>query len=229
MILLLAKSTLKLIQKRYKNREFSPPTYLFVIDISFFGFDSQLIELFSILMKDMIGNDQFPGLNNARIGIIFFDKIIYLAKFSKTNGECSLVALPDSKDFYIPFIESMTVSIKDYKQCLLNLFDSLPRMFINRSADGISCLIDALNAAYEVMKDIGGRVILLFSNNTFVNEVYLIIQPGLETFEKLKKDSRNFLVPTSGLFSGIASRFQNKYVTLSIFAIANNFSVISLI
>ncbi|KAL0458191.1 UNVERIFIED_CONTAM: protein transport protein Sec24-like [Sesamum latifolium] len=123
----------------YMVRPPMPPLYFFLIDVSISAVKSGMLEVMAQTIKSCL--DSLPGYPRTQIGFITYDSTIH---FYNMKANDLLVNLSESRNVVDAFL------------------DSLPSMFQDNT-NVESALGSALKAAFTVMRQLGGKL-LIFQN-----------------------------------------------------------------
>ncbi|KAL0437431.1 UNVERIFIED_CONTAM: protein transport protein Sec24-like [Sesamum radiatum] len=133
----------------YMVRPPMPPLYFFLIDVSISAVKSGMIEVMAQTIKSCL--DSLPGYPRTQIGFITYDSTIHFYNM-KANLD----------DVFIPLPDDLLVNLSESRNVVDAFLDSLPSMFQDNT-NVESALGSALKAAFTVMRQLGGKL-LIFQN-----------------------------------------------------------------
>jgi len=135
--------------------------FLFVVDISQRSKETGFLEVVCETIQSLIANEEFPGKPRTEIGIIGFDTSVHFVSLSgnptifTVSEEYAEIELPVPK-------EQFMVNLED---CGKNAAIALTQLQSLPVAPQSIAYRNALRAAYLLLKDQGGKV-LLFQSDT---------------------------------------------------------------
>ncbi|XP_049849040.1 uncharacterized protein LOC126317107 [Schistocerca gregaria] len=139
----------------YVTRPPIPPTYLFLIDVSYYSVSTGVLQLVSDTLIRLI--DKLPGGSRTKICIVAFDsKLMY---FDFSGKSASMLVHTNVHDIFIPPGYRFLVECSENYQAIVDLLKLIPEMFQD-TRDVQSCLGTALNVARTIMKPIGGKMLV---------------------------------------------------------------------
>lgn len=142
-----------------------------------------------------------------------YDSKLYTFSFSKTLKQPKINVL--SKDpcgeliIPVPDLAYYNVNIEEFQEEILGLMDSFPSIFAKTEDNG-NIFMDAWKTALEIMKPMGGKLIIIQANDEFTDEI------DRET------SSRS---PSSDYFQNFCRELLNKNISTSIFCHSKCFKV----
>lgn len=139
----------------YMFRPPQPPTYLFLIDVSYYAVSTGMLKVAAETIYRCL--DALPGDSRTKVGIITFDSKLHVYELSQSRPHMQVIA--DVSESFVPPGQDFLVDLRDKADSLKSLLQKLPLMFSD-TKDTQSCLGTALKSAYQVMRHIGGKLVL---------------------------------------------------------------------
>lgn len=144
----------------YMVRGPMPPTYVFLIDVSFAAASSGMLNSACQAIKACLKS--LPGEDRTRIAIMTFDSSIQFYSFRPGASGPQMIVMGEIDEPFIPLPDELLVNLSENIDQIESLMDSIPSSFSrNQRAD--SAMGPALQAAFLVMNHIGGKLMLFQS------------------------------------------------------------------
>lgn len=146
----------------YMVRPPMPPTYLFMIDVSYAAVSSGVTAAACQVVKDTLGD--IPGQERALVGVATFDSSLHFYRLPKgdAGGPPHMLVVADVTEPYAPLPSSVAVPLEESRDALTSLLESLPGMFAASPRPENACAA-AVKAGVETIRATGGRVVLFTS------------------------------------------------------------------
>jgi len=139
----------------YMVRPPMPPTYFFVIDVGYYSIVSGMLHTAVQAIKSVL--NEFPGDTRTRIGFITFDSTVHFYNLKSSLSNPQMLVVSDIEDVFIPLPDDLLVNLSESKAIVETLLNKLPN--IHQSTQIVeSALGVALKAAYQIIKNIGGKI-----------------------------------------------------------------------
>ncbi|XP_067456089.1 protein transport protein Sec24B isoform X2 [Thunnus thynnus] len=139
----------------YMLRPPQPAVYLFVLDVSHNAVEGGYLKYFCESLLDNL--DKLPGDTRTRVGFLTFDNTIHFYNLQEGLSQPQMLVVSDIDDVFIPSHDSLMVNLKESRELVQDLLNSLPAMF-SQSRETHSALGPALQAAFKLMSPTGGRI-----------------------------------------------------------------------
>ncbi|CDY24648.1 BnaA05g30470D [Brassica napus] len=158
----LTKGSVEIIAPtEYMVRPPMPPIYFFLIDVSFSATKSGMLEVATQTIKSCL--DNLPGYPRTQIGFITYDSTLHFYNMKSSLSQPQMMVVSDLDDIFVPLPDDLLVNLSESRNVVEAFLDSLPLMFQN-NVNVESAFGPALKAAYMVMNQLGGKL-LIFQNS----------------------------------------------------------------
>jgi protein transport protein SEC24 len=158
----LSKSVVEFIAPaEYMVRPPQEPTYFFVLDVSAQAVHSGMLESAANAIKRSL--DDLPGGRRTKIGFITFDNSVHYFNLASDLAQPQMLVVSSLRELFVPLPDNLLVNLQESRSVVDSFLDSLPEMFVKNPIPGQSCLGPALKAAFTVMKQVGGKMLVFQS------------------------------------------------------------------
>ncbi|CAN6888267.1 unnamed protein product [Brassica oleracea] len=158
----LTKGSVEIIAPtEYMVRPPMPPIYFFLIDVSFSATKSGMLEVATQTIKSCL--DNLPGYPRTQIGFITYDSTLHFYNMKSSLSQPQMMVVSDLDDIFVPLPDDLLVNLSESRNVVEAFLDSLPLMF-HDNVNVESAFGPALKAAYMVMNQLGGKL-LIFQNS----------------------------------------------------------------
>lgn len=144
----------------YMVRPPMPPLYFFLIDVSVSAVRSGMVETVAQTIRSCL--DELPGFPRTQIGFITYDSTIHFYNMKSSLTQPQMMVVSDLDDIFVPLPDDLLVNLSESRSVVETFLDSLPSMFQD-NVNMESAFGPALKAAYMVMSQLGGKL-LIFQN-----------------------------------------------------------------
>ncbi|KAG0748860.1 hypothetical protein G6F57_003034 [Rhizopus arrhizus] len=140
----------------YIVRPPQPPSYVFIIDISFQSVQAGVVSVVADAIKESL--DKIPNEDGrAQVAFITVDNAIGFYKLLGREPEMLIVG--ELNDIYLPRMASdLIVNLVEARNMIDNLLEKMKSMH-NQSQSSSNCLGSALQAARKLLSPTGGKII----------------------------------------------------------------------
>ncbi|KAJ0244362.1 Protein transport protein Sec24-like [Hirschfeldia incana] len=145
----------------YMVRPPMPPIYFFLIDVSFSATKSGMLEVAAQTIKSCL--DNLPGYPRTQIGFITYDSTLHFYNLKSSLSQPQMMVVSDLDDILVPLPDDLLVNLSESRNVVEAFLDSLSLMFKD-NVNVESAFGPALRAAYMVMNQLGGKL-LIFQNS----------------------------------------------------------------
>lgn len=144
----------------YMVRAPMPPTYVFLIDVSFHAASSGMLAAACAGIKACL--PRLPGEDRTRVAIITFDTSIHFYNLRAGLSGPQMMVVPEIDDPFVPLPDELLVNLSESRAQVERLLETIPGSFArNQKVD--SAMGPALQAAFLVMSHVGGKLLLFQS------------------------------------------------------------------
>eukprot|EP01087_Luapelamoeba_hula_P003660 TRINITY_DN1347_c0_g1_i2.p1 TRINITY_DN1347_c0_g1~~TRINITY_DN1347_c0_g1_i2.p1 ORF type:complete len:1021 (+),score=158.62 TRINITY_DN1347_c0_g1_i2:100-3162(+) len=141
----------------YMVRRPMPPTYFFVIDVSYYSVSSGMLKTCVETIKATLSSLPDPVRSN--VGFITFDNTVHFYHLKSSLTKPRMLVVSDIDDVFLPLPDDMLVNLNESRTVIDSLLDSLPA--IHQYTQGVEVAVGpALKAAWNVMRLVGGKMML---------------------------------------------------------------------
>jgi protein transport protein SEC24 len=144
----------------YMVRAPMPPTYVFLIDVSFAAAANGMLAVTCNAIKSCI--DRLTGEGRTRVAIITFDTAIHFYNMRPGLSAPQMMVVPEIEDPFVPLPDELLVNLFENRDQVERLLDTIPASFSNNQKVD-SAMGPALQAAFLVMSHVGGKLMLFQS------------------------------------------------------------------
>jgi protein transport protein SEC24 len=104
-----------------------------------------------------------------------------------------MIICPDYADSFLPLPEDLVVTLSDSRDLVMNLLDNLVNYFQNAQGPKTheTCFVAAIQAAANINKHLGGRILLFQLSNTAIRHPMLEVKALSPTDVPAKFGSSN--------------------------------------
>ncbi|EFN54134.1 hypothetical protein CHLNCDRAFT_135519 [Chlorella variabilis] len=141
----------------YMVRAPMPPTYVFVIDVSFAAAACGMLGAACSTIKASL--DSLPGDERTQVAFITFDNTLHFYNLKSSLSQPQMMVVAEVDDPFVPLPDDLLVNLRDSRALVDALLDSLPQSY-GRASQVESAMGPALQAAFLVMNHIGGKLLL---------------------------------------------------------------------
>jgi len=210
--------------QEYMVRPPQPPVYVFVIDVSYNAIASGMVQKTCETILQSLEN--LPGAGRTRVGFITFDNTVHFYNLKSTLSQPQVLVVPDINNIFLPLPDDMLVNLQESHGVVTALLEQLPSMFAQTQIVE-ACLGSALEAAFQVMHHIGGKMCLFQSTLPTIGLGRLKNREdpkavGTEAESKL-------LCCQDEFYRGLASRCSRQQICVDTFLFSSQFMDIATI
>ncbi|KAL6066051.1 Protein transport protein Sec24B [Balamuthia mandrillaris] len=144
----------------YMVRRPMPPTYFFVIDVSYYSISSGMLKTCVESIQSTL--DSLPDNDRTYVGFVTFDSTIHFYNLKSSLTQPRMLVVSDIEDVFLPLPDDMLVNLKESREVVDSLLARLPSMHANTN-NVESALGPALKAVWNIMRPIGGKMMLFLS------------------------------------------------------------------
>jgi len=205
--------------QEYMVRPPQPPVYVFVIDVSYNAVASGMVHKTCETILQTL--DNLPGMGRTRIGFVTFDNTVHFYNLKSTLTQPQVLVVPDINNIFLPLPDDMLVNLQESRSIVNALLEQLPSMYAQTQTVE-ACVGSALEAAFQVMHHIGGKMCVFLSSLPTVGLGRLKNREdpkaiGTEAESKL-------LVCQEEFYRGLANRCSRQQICVDTFLFSSQFT-----
>ena len=160
----LLKGTVEFVAPaEYMVRAPMPPTFIFVLDVSFAAVSSGMVAAAVETIRGCL--DDLPGGERTQVGFVTFDATVHYYTIREGASGPSMLVVSDLEDIFLPTSEDLLVNVRECKEGILALLDTILKSFEGTQVVD-SCGGSALQAAFLAAQQCGGKMLLFQATPT---------------------------------------------------------------
>jgi len=141
----------------YMLRPPQPSVFVFVLDVSYNALSTGYLAHCCETLKENL--DNLPGDCRTKVAFITFNSSIHFYSLKSSQHQPQMHKVSDLDDIFLPVPDGLLVNIKENRDMILQLLESLPTYFDNE-IDSLAATGAALLAGRKMTSSTGGRVTL---------------------------------------------------------------------
>ncbi|MFS7902056.1 putative Zinc finger, Sec23/Sec24-type, sec23/Sec24, trunk domain, sec23/Sec24, helical [Helianthus anomalus] len=207
----------------YMVRPPMPPLYFFMIDVSISAVKSGMLEVMAQTIKSCL--DKLPGSPRTQIGFITFDSTIHFYNMKSTLTQPQMMVVSDLEDIFVPLPDDLLVNLSESRPVVEAFLDSLPSMFQD-NVNVESAFGPALKAAYMVMSQLGGKLLIFQSTLPSLGVGRLKLRgDDLRVYGTDKEHTLR--IPEDPFYKQMAADFTKYQVAVNVYAFSDKYTDIA--
>uniref|UniRef100_A0A7S0GUT4 Uncharacterized protein n=1 Tax=Amorphochlora amoebiformis TaxID=1561963 RepID=A0A7S0GUT4_9EUKA len=208
----LIHSTVEIVATpHYMIRAPMPCVYFFVIDVSKPAIESGMVA--RVCSGISAALDDLPGGKRTMVGAITYDSTVHFYSF-RGGTKLRTHVLPDLEDIFLPEPRGLLVNLAEERKGFEYFLENLPQMFAE-TKEIEAALGPALEAAYEVMKPVGGKLSVFASTLPSIGKGRLT---NRDDPTKLgKPDEHKLLLAADGYYKDLAFRLSHVQISVDVY------------
>ncbi|KAI3773054.1 hypothetical protein L6452_04252 [Arctium lappa] len=207
----------------YMVRPPMPPLYFFLIDVSIYSIQSGMLEVIAQTIKSCL--DNLPGSSRTQIGFITFDSTIHFYNMKSSLTQPQMMVVSDLDDIFIPLPDDLLVNLSESRTVVEAFLDSLPSMFQD-NVNVESAFGPALKAAYMVMSQLGGKLLIFQSALPSLGVGRLRLRG--DDIRAYGTDKEHALrIPEDPFYKQMAADFTKFQVAVNVYAFSDKYTDIA--
>jgi protein transport protein SEC24 len=149
----------------YMVRPPMPPSYIFVLDVSYYNVHSGGLQYITHAIKHVLqlateGHEAVPLSDpRTKVAIITYDSSIHFYNLKAGLSQPQMLSVSDLTEAFVPQGLDLLVNLHDSKHVIDTLLTRLPLMFA-QTQNVQACLGPAAKAAMTVARHLGGKLLL---------------------------------------------------------------------
>ena len=159
-----------------KNKTPTKALFIFLIETSLNAIDSGFFSACIESIKEVINNELFYNGNKANISIITYCTNVSFFSYGEKFTQPQMLTVADEPVFLPTSKNNLILNMDDEKEKILQIVDFIQNTFnrnnkniINNNIKDSEKLFSALNGAYLLGKNLGGKIIIFSSSNILPN------------------------------------------------------------
>ncbi|KAL0025356.1 hypothetical protein WJX79_010862 [Trebouxia sp. C0005] len=205
--------------QEYMVRSPMPPTYIFLIDVSYRAVGAGILPTMAESIKSCL--DKLPGGERTHVGFITFDSSLHFYKLSPGASAPQMMVVAETDEPFVPVPDELIVNLKESREAVEALLDNLANTFAATTSPD-SAMGPALQAAYLMMEAIGGKL-LLFQTSVPNVGVGKITQRDNPTLYNTDSEHR-LRVPEDIFFKKFAAEASKAQISIDVFSFSQQFT-----
>ena len=159
-----------------KNKTPTKALFIFLIETSLNAIDTGFFSACVESIKEVISNELFYNGNKANISIITYSTNVSFYSYGEKFTQPQMLTVADEPVFLPTSKNNLILNMNEEKERILQIIDFIQNTFnrnnqniINNNTKDSEKLFSALNGAYLLGKNLGGKIIIFSSSNILPN------------------------------------------------------------
>ena len=154
-----------------KNKSPTRALFMFLLETSMSAINSGFLEACIEGIKDVVNNDNFYNENDVNISIITYDTNVCFYSYGEKFNQPQMLIVTDEPTFLPTSKINLIFNLEDDKDKILQILDLIQTTFnknninLKNHIKDSNKIFDALNGAYSLGKNLGGKIIIFSSSN----------------------------------------------------------------
>nr|XP_043609389.1 protein transport protein Sec24-like At3g07100 isoform X2 [Erigeron canadensis] len=204
----------------YMVRPPMPPVYFFLIDVSISAVKSGMLEVVAQTIKSCL--DRLPGSPRTQIGFITFDSTIHFYNMKSSLTQPQMMVVSDLDDIFVPLPDDLLVNLSESRAVVEAFLDSLPSLFQD-NFNVESAFGPALKAAYMVMSQLGGKLLIFQSTLPSLGVGRLKLRgDDLRVYGTDKEYTLR--IPEDSFYKQMAADFTKFQIAVNVYAFSDKYT-----
>uniref|UniRef100_UPI00358F8CCA protein transport protein Sec24C isoform X2 n=1 Tax=Myxine glutinosa TaxID=7769 RepID=UPI00358F8CCA len=115
-----------------ENKPPNPPSFVFMIDVSYNAVKSGLVSLLCEELKTLL--DHLPredpvAQSSIRVGFVTYNKILHFYNLKASLGQPQMLVVSDISDVFVPLLDGFLVDVQESRDVINSLLDKIPGLF----------------------------------------------------------------------------------------------------
>lgn len=138
-----------------KNNKFpNPPSFIFMIDVSYNAVKSGLVRLICEELKSLL--DYLPREGNMeesaiRVGFVTYNKVLHFYNVKSSLAQPQMMVVSDVADMFVPLLDGFLVNVNESRTVIVSLLDQIPEMFAD-TRETETVFAPVIQAGMEALK-----------------------------------------------------------------------------
>ncbi|KAM8881843.1 protein transport protein Sec24D isoform 1-T1 [Synchiropus picturatus] len=171
------------------NKPPNPPSFIFMIDVSYNNIKSGLVKLICEELKILL--DKLPreeGVESSaiKVGFVTYNKVLHFYNVKSALVQPQMMVVSDTAEMFVPLLDGFLVNYQESRAVIYNLLDQIPDMFAD-TGESETVFAPVIQAGVEALKsaECSGKLFIFHSS-----------MPTAEAPGKLKNRDDKKLVST---------------------------------
>jgi len=209
-------STIEFIApQEYMLRPPQPAVYLFLLDVSRQALETGYLRNFCDTLAEEL--DKLPGDSRTQVGFITYHRTLQFYQIVEGSAQPTQLIVADIDDVFLPSPTDLLANLQNCKEQIANMLTDLPELF-NGSPETDSCLGAALQAAYKMIYNTGGRITVVQSSLPNVGPGGLKSRDISGTNDKTESALLN---PSTDFYKKLALDCSGQQIAVDLFVLHN--------
>merc|ERR1719394_1500145 len=204
-----------IVPSEYMLRPPQPAVYVFLLDVSRQAVETGYVKAFCDSLLEEL--DKLPGDARTQIGFITYHRTLQFYQIVEGSSQPTQLIVGDIDDVFLPSPSDLLPNLNSCKEQISNMLTDLPELF-NGSPETDSCLGAALQAAYKMIYNTGGRI-------TVVQSSLCNVGPGglrsRESGSSDKSTESSLLNPSTDFYKKLALDCSGQQIAVDLFVLQN--------
>jgi len=208
-------STIEFIApQEYMLRPPQPAVYLFLLDVSRQALETGYLRNFCDTLGEEL--DKLPGDGRTQVGFITFHRTLQFYQITEGSSQATQLVVGDVDDVFLPSPTDLLANLTTCKEQITNMLNDLPELF-NGSQETENCLGAALQAAYKLVYQTGGRI-------TVFQSALPNVGPGALRSREMQGEKGSdtaMLNPSTDFYKKLALDCSGQQIAVDLFVLQN--------
>eukprot|EP00891_Asterochloris_glomerata_P005862 jgi/Astpho2/5862/Aster-02364 len=205
------------VAQGYMVRPPMPPTYLFLIDVSYPAVSSGLTSAACAAILRVL--DDIQGGKRAHVGIATFDATVHYYSLRPSQSQAHMLVIPDAAEPYSPLPESVVVPLHSSRSMVEDLLNSIPSLFEGNQVQE-NCMAAATQAAVQTLKARWGGKVLVFMSSLPKLGAHALTLAGASVQKGDDYAAQTIMQPASKDYAALAGEAAEHQVCIDLFVMA---------
>lgn len=202
----------------YMLRPPQPSVFVFALDVSYNAIGTGYLHNACKIIGECL--DKLPGDSRTMIGFVTFNSSVHFYSLKASQSQPQMFLVSDLEDVYLPVPDGLLVNIKENKDMILQLLESLPTSF-DKELDTKCATGAAMLAAKKLVSSIGGRITVFLSCMPNVGPGKLTLRE-ISNISTSSKDVAT-LNPTTDFYKKLALECAGEQIAIDLFVMAGQY------
>ncbi|XP_066931581.1 protein transport protein Sec24A-like isoform X1 [Clytia hemisphaerica] len=202
----------------YMLRPPQPSCFVIALDVSYNAIGTGYLRNVCKIIANNL--DNLPGDSRTMIGFVTFNSSVQFYSLKANQSQPQMHVVSDVDDIYLPVPDGLLVNIKENKEMILQLLESLPTSF-DKEIDTKCATGAAMLGAKKLVTSVGGRITVFQSCLPNVGPGKLTLRES-SNISTNAKDIAN-LNPTTDFYKKLALECAGEQIAIDLFILAGQY------